>query len=284
MPGHRQNKKSRRPREETPWADPDEGIIYAVITKRSGGGFVDALCSDGIQRKVYIRNKFKKKIWLNQGDAVLVSKRTELSGDNKVDILHKYFPDEREILVSKGCLKFAGSINDTEFDSSAKEERQEYVIPSEDESEDEFQEMYEKPRRRRRNATNGLSESEESEDEEVEEVVTYDKLGNMMVNGKYATEEQIERIEASQFEESELSDSDLVSNANVRGEILAEPPVEDELDEETEQNLHTKVASEETDEEVQATQWRSGDKKKKTKTVDPMKRKKKKAFKNNRRK
>lgn len=319
MPGQRQNKKLRKTREETPWADPDEGVIYAVITGRSGGNFVDALCSDGIKRKIYLRNKFKKKIWLNQGDVVLVSKRTDLSGDNKVDIIHKYFPDEKIVLVTRGDLKFARSVTDAEFDADAKSANSaqpNYDVPPSDDEDD----VIEKPRRQRtakpaavsedsgdaesgdtksEDTESGDTESEdiesedtESEDaepgnEDEEEVVTYDNLGNIMVNGKYATDEQVARIQASQTVDDEDSDSDeFFVNTNVRGQKLEEPHKDDEASEEVERNLHTKVASEETDSDSNAeeSQWRSGDKKKKTKTVDPMKRKQKKGFKNNRRK
>jgi len=44
------------------------------------------------KRQCHIRGKMKKKIWINQGDTVLISLRDYQ--DEKADIIHRYKPEE----------------------------------------------------------------------------------------------------------------------------------------------------------------------------------------------
>lgn len=63
-----------------------------------GNGRVEAQCFDGTKRLAHIRGKMRKKVWINQGDIVLLSLRD--FQDDKADVIVKYTPDE----VSAGVL------------------------------------------------------------------------------------------------------------------------------------------------------------------------------------
>ena len=71
---------------------------YAQVTKLLGGSRVEALCYDGITRLCGIRGKMRKRVWINQGDTVLISLRD--FQDGKGDIIHKYTADEARSLIT----------------------------------------------------------------------------------------------------------------------------------------------------------------------------------------
>ncbi|KAI7866969.1 hypothetical protein BDF14DRAFT_1807036 [Spinellus fusiger] len=90
----------------------EEGQEYAQVTKMLGNGRVEAQCFDGIKRLAHIRGKLRKKVWISQGDIVLISLREYQ--DEKADVLLKYNPDEARALKSYGELPDTTKINETE--------------------------------------------------------------------------------------------------------------------------------------------------------------------------
>lgn len=57
-----------------------------------GNGRLEALCFDGSKRLAHIRGKLRKKVWINQGDIILLSLRDYQ--DEKGDVILKYSADE----------------------------------------------------------------------------------------------------------------------------------------------------------------------------------------------
>lgn len=53
-----------------------------------GNGRLEAQCFDGIKRLAHIRGKLRKKVWINQGDIILISLRDYQ--DEKGDVILKY--------------------------------------------------------------------------------------------------------------------------------------------------------------------------------------------------
>ncbi|KAI9029049.1 hypothetical protein CLU79DRAFT_737294 [Phycomyces nitens] len=90
----------------------EEGQEYAQVTKMLGNGRVEAQCFDGVRRLAHIRGKLRKKVWISQGDIVLISLREYQ--DEKADVLLKYNPDEARALKSYGELPDTTKINETE--------------------------------------------------------------------------------------------------------------------------------------------------------------------------
>lgn len=60
-----------------------------------GNGRVEATCADGTVRLCHIRGKFRKRVWINQGDIVLLGLREYQDG--KADVILK-------CVISKVCL------------------------------------------------------------------------------------------------------------------------------------------------------------------------------------
>ena len=77
-----------------------------------GNGRLEALCFDGSKRLAHIRGKLRKKVWINQGDIILLSLRDYQ--DEKGDVILKYSADEARSLKAYGELPESAKINETD--------------------------------------------------------------------------------------------------------------------------------------------------------------------------
>src|SRR5436190_11772739 len=77
-----------------------------------GNGRLEALCFDGSKRLAHIRGKLRKKVWINQGDIILLSLREYQ--DQKGDVILKYSADEARSLKAYGELPESAKINETD--------------------------------------------------------------------------------------------------------------------------------------------------------------------------
>jgi translation initiation factor 1A len=94
---------------------------YAQVTKMLGNGRLEAQCFDGEKRLAHIRGKMRKKVWINQGDIILLSLRE--FQDAKADVILKYTADEARNLKAYGELPENAKINETDtFAGDGEEE------------------------------------------------------------------------------------------------------------------------------------------------------------------
>lgn len=77
-----------------------------------GNGRLEALCFDGEKRLAHIRGKLRKKVWINQGEIILLSLRDYQ--DEKGDVILKYSADEARSLKAYGELPETAKINETD--------------------------------------------------------------------------------------------------------------------------------------------------------------------------
>lgn len=75
-------------------------VEYAQVTKMLGNGRLEAMCFDGVKRLCHIRGKLRKKVWINQGDIILIGLRDYQ--DAKADVILKYTSDEARNLKTYG--------------------------------------------------------------------------------------------------------------------------------------------------------------------------------------
>ena len=86
-----------------------------------GNGRLEAQCFDGEKRLAHIRGKMRKKVWINQGDIILLSLRD--FQDAKADVILKYSADEARNLKAYGELPETAKINETDtFPADGDEE------------------------------------------------------------------------------------------------------------------------------------------------------------------
>lgn len=75
-----------------------------------GNGRLEAYCFDGKKRLCHIRGKMRKKMWVNQGDIILIGLRSYQ--DEKADVILRYKPDEARALKKRGALPSTTQIED----------------------------------------------------------------------------------------------------------------------------------------------------------------------------
>ncbi|XP_018015798.1 eukaryotic translation initiation factor 1A, Y-chromosomal [Hyalella azteca] len=89
----------------------EEGQEYAQVTKMLGNGRLEALCfTDGMKRLCHIRGKLRKKVWINQGDVILLGLRDYQ--DKKADVILKYNAEEARNLKSYGEIPQSVKVNE----------------------------------------------------------------------------------------------------------------------------------------------------------------------------
>lgn len=113
----------------------EEGQEYAQVTKMLGNGRLDATCFDGIKRLAHIRGKMRKKVWINQGDIILVSLRE--FQDDQCDVIVKYTPDEARALKSQGELPEHARINEGDPYGQGSDDECNFEFDNDDDSDDD---------------------------------------------------------------------------------------------------------------------------------------------------
>ncbi len=83
---------------------PRRGEIPGVVEQILGHGKLRVRCSDGKTRLSRIPGKMKKRIWIREGDVVLI-KPWEFQSDEKADVIWRYTRTEANWLERKGYLK-----------------------------------------------------------------------------------------------------------------------------------------------------------------------------------
>lgn len=91
----------------------EDGQEYGQVMRMLGNGRCEVTCFDGTKRLCHIRGKMRKKVWVCQGDIVLVSLRD--FQDEKGDIIVKYTSDEARNLKTYGELPEGVKINETDI-------------------------------------------------------------------------------------------------------------------------------------------------------------------------
>jgi len=80
----------------------DFGQEYAQVVRMVGNGRLEAHCFDGKKRMCHIRGKMRKRVWVNQGDIILIGLRD--FQDEKADVIRKYNAEEARRLKKLGEL------------------------------------------------------------------------------------------------------------------------------------------------------------------------------------
>jgi len=120
MGGNKRKKGKKQVQEDRELTYKGESEEYAQVIKILGDGRFECNCADGVKRVAHVRGKMRKRIWIANGDIILVSLRD--FEPEKCDVVEKY----KEKEVAK--LKKAGKIPDS------------MVLPSSSEADEEKEE------------------------------------------------------------------------------------------------------------------------------------------------
>jgi translation initiation factor 1A len=83
---------------------PKKDEVLGLLEQRLGGSRCRVRCLDGKTRICRIPGRLKRRLWVREGDVVLVEP-WEFGGDGKGDIIFKYKPIQVNILKKKGLLE-----------------------------------------------------------------------------------------------------------------------------------------------------------------------------------
>ncbi len=78
--------------------------VIGILDQRLGASRMRVRCFDGKTRICRIPGRLKRKLWIREGDIVLVEP-WELGGDDKGDVIFKYRQSQIQWLRNKGYIK-----------------------------------------------------------------------------------------------------------------------------------------------------------------------------------
>ena len=82
---------------------PSTNDVLGVATKLLGYDRVLVKCQDGHERLCRIRGKMKRRVWIRQGDVVLVSP-WDFQSDKRGDLIWRHTKAQAEILRRRNLL------------------------------------------------------------------------------------------------------------------------------------------------------------------------------------
>jgi len=85
--------------------------IFGILDQRLGGSRTRVRCLDGKTRICRIPGRLKRKLWVREGDVVIVEP-WEFGADEKGDIIFKYSKTQAFYLKKRGYLKQLEEINE----------------------------------------------------------------------------------------------------------------------------------------------------------------------------
>jgi len=85
--------------------------VLGLLDQRVGGSRMKVRCFDGLTRLCRIPGRLKRKLWVREGDILLIEP-WEFGGEEKGDVIYKYRPIQVKILKNKGLLKQLNEFED----------------------------------------------------------------------------------------------------------------------------------------------------------------------------
>ncbi len=71
-----------------PLPNQNKGEIFGIVDKILGGGRMIVMCADGKSRMARIPGKIKRRMWIKEGDLVVI--RPWEFQDEKADVIYRY--------------------------------------------------------------------------------------------------------------------------------------------------------------------------------------------------
>ncbi|MBS3814976.1 MAG: translation initiation factor eIF-1A [Hadesarchaea archaeon] len=80
---------------------PHDDEVLGVVEKTLGSGHLKVRCRDGYTRTVRIPGRMKKRIWIREGDIIIVEP-WQVQSDEKGDVAYRYTQNQSRLLAKKG--------------------------------------------------------------------------------------------------------------------------------------------------------------------------------------
>ena len=85
-----------------PMPDSHKGEIFGIVDKILGASRMIVMCADGKSRMTRIPGKIKRRMWIKEGDLVIV--RPWEFQDDKADVVYRYTRTQANYLSRNGKL------------------------------------------------------------------------------------------------------------------------------------------------------------------------------------
>ncbi|WP_435124020.1 translation initiation factor eIF-1A [Halobaculum sp. D14] len=82
---------------------PDDDEVFAEVTNMLGANRVEVRCADGTERTARIPGRMQKRVWIREGDIVLVEPWDWQ--DEKADVTFRYEKSEADQLREEGHIQ-----------------------------------------------------------------------------------------------------------------------------------------------------------------------------------
>ncbi len=82
---------------------PRDREVFGIVEQRVGGSRMLVKCFDGKTRNCRIPGRLKRKLWVREGDVVIIEP-WEFDGEHKGDLIYKYTSTQVNFLKNKGYL------------------------------------------------------------------------------------------------------------------------------------------------------------------------------------
>lgn len=79
-----------------------EGEMFGIADQLLGASHLKVMCADGRSRMSRIPGKLRKRMWIREGDLVVI--RPWEFQDEKADVVHRYTKTEATYLSRKGMI------------------------------------------------------------------------------------------------------------------------------------------------------------------------------------
>ena len=83
---------------------PKEGEVLGLVEVMLGGDRMKVACDDGKERICRIIGKLRKRVWIREGDLVLIEP-WKVQGDKRGDVIFRYTPTQASWLKKNGYIK-----------------------------------------------------------------------------------------------------------------------------------------------------------------------------------
>jgi len=83
---------------------PKEGEVLGIVETMVGGDRMKVICDDGKERICRIPGKLRKKVWIKEGDLILVMP-WKVQEDKRGDVIFRYTPTQASWLKKNGYIK-----------------------------------------------------------------------------------------------------------------------------------------------------------------------------------
>lgn len=80
---------------------PKENEVFGLVEKTLGSNHLKVKCKDGRTRTCRIPGRMRKRVWIREGDLVIVEP-WEVQSDERGDIMHRYTRTQVGWLSKKG--------------------------------------------------------------------------------------------------------------------------------------------------------------------------------------